>query len=65
MLEIAESPDVSKVYCAPGNGGTKEVAENVDISPDNIDSLLDFVVREKNRSDSSWSRRTFSYGNSR
>jgi phosphoribosylamine--glycine ligase len=45
--KIAESPDVSKVYCAPGNGGTKEVAENVDISPDNIDSLLDFVVREK------------------
>ncbi len=25
--KIAESPDVSKVYCAPGNGGTKEVAE--------------------------------------
>lgn len=45
--KIAKSPKVSKVYCAPGNGGIKEIAENVDISLEDMDGLLDFAIREK------------------
>lgn len=44
--KIAESKKVSKVYCAPGNGGTKEIAENIDIQPEEIDKLLDFAIKE-------------------
>ncbi|HSH36760.1 phosphoribosylamine--glycine ligase [Schnuerera sp.] len=44
--KIAESLKVSKIYCAPGNGGTKEIAENIDINPEEIDRLLDFALKE-------------------
>ena len=44
--KIAESIRVSKVFCAPGNGGTQEVAENININPHEIDKLLDFALKE-------------------
>ena len=42
--KIAQSPLVQKVYCAPGNAGTANVAENIDIPADNIDLLLQFAT---------------------
>ena len=42
--KIAQSPRVKKIYCAPGNAGTASVAENIDISPDNIQALLNFAL---------------------
>jgi phosphoribosylamine--glycine ligase len=42
--KIAQSPRVKKIYCAPGNAGTSSVAENIDISPDNIQALLNFAL---------------------
>ena len=42
--KIAQSPKVNKIYCAPGNAGTASVAENIDISPDNIQALLNFAL---------------------
>ncbi len=47
--KLAQSPRVSKIYCAPGNPGTAEIAENISISPTAVSSLADFV--EKNRID--------------
>lgn len=44
--KIVKSIRVSKVYCAPGNGGTQEIAENIDINPHEIDKLLDFALKE-------------------
>ena len=44
VWKIAQSPLVQKVYCAPGNAGTANVAENIDISADNIDLLLQFAT---------------------
>ncbi len=35
------------MYCAPGNGGTSEIAENVAIAADDISRLADFAAREK------------------
>jgi len=44
--KIARSPKVSKVYCAPGNAGTAEIAENIDIKVDDINGLLEFAKKE-------------------
>ncbi len=42
--KIAQSKRVSKIFCAPGNGGTEEIAENIDINPNEIDKLLNFAL---------------------
>lgn len=44
---IAKSPRVEKIYCAPGNGGTRLVAENVPLAETDIAGLADFAGREK------------------
>ena len=41
--KISKSQRVRSIYCAPGNGGTAEIAENVDINPDEIDKIIEFV----------------------
>jgi len=46
VWKIAQSPKVSKVYCAPGNAGTAELAENVPIAADEVQQLLRFAQRE-------------------
>ena len=45
--KIAQSPHAGKVYCAPGNGGTRLVAENVPIEDTDIPGLVEFAAREK------------------
>lgn len=42
-FKIAQSPKVDKIYCAPGNGGTENIAENIDIDVDDIEKLLQFA----------------------
>lgn len=44
--KLSQSKRVSKIYCAPGNGGTLQVAENVNINPKDIDLLLDFAINK-------------------
>ena len=41
--KIAQSPQVAKLYCAPGNPGIAGVAECLPIPPDNIAALRDAV----------------------
>ncbi len=43
--KLARSPRVQKVYCAPGNGGTSDVAENVALTA--IPELVAFALREE------------------
>jgi len=45
--KIAQSPRAEKVYCAPGNGGTRLVAENVPLAETDIAGLADFAARER------------------
>jgi phosphoribosylamine--glycine ligase len=45
--KIAQSPRVDKLYCAPGNGGTRSVAENVAIGDADIAGLADFAAQKK------------------
>ncbi len=43
VWKIAQSPLVTKLYCAPGNPGTAALAENVPIAVDQLDQLLEFA----------------------
>ncbi len=45
--KIAKSKRVKNIYCAPGNGGTGQVGENIDIDVDNIEGLIEFAKKEE------------------
>ena len=47
VWKIAQSPLVSKIYCAPGNPGIGAIAENVALAVDDLDGLLAFALRAK------------------
>ena len=38
---------VNKIYCIPGNAGTSEIAENVNINLNNFDQIKDLVLSKK------------------
>ncbi len=42
--KIGRSPRVDKVFCAPGNGGTASIAENVSLAVDNLPGLTQFAL---------------------
>ena len=44
--KIKQSPRVSKLYCAPGNGGTAQIATNVAIKATDLAALTAFAVQE-------------------
>jgi len=44
VWKIRQSPHVSKVYCAPGNGGIAGLAECVALKADDIPGLLAFAL---------------------
>ena len=41
--KLAQSPNITKLYIAPGNAGTAEVGENVDIGVDDHGDLVTFA----------------------
>ncbi|MBM3257044.1 MAG: phosphoribosylamine--glycine ligase [Candidatus Liptonbacteria bacterium] len=45
--KLAQSPRVTKLYIAPGNGGTGNVAQDVPIAPTDIPKLIEFALDEK------------------
>ena len=47
VWKIAQSPLVTKVYCAPGNPGIAELAENLPLKVDDLPGLLDFAKKEQ------------------
>jgi len=42
--KVLQNKTVKKIYCAPGNGGTASIAENVPIGSEDIDALLKFAL---------------------
>ena len=44
---IHKSKKVSKIYCLPGNAGTSEIAENIDIDLQNFDEIKKIVTEKK------------------
>lgn len=48
IWKFMQSPDVSAVFAAPGNGGTRnEGAVNAPVAADDLDALVDLARREK------------------
>jgi len=47
VWKLSQSKKVKKIFCAPGNSGIKEIAELVDVKPDDVPRLLDFAKNNK------------------
>ena len=45
--KISQSKLVKKIFIAPGNAGTELIGENIQIDPDDFDSVGEFVVKKK------------------
>ncbi len=45
--KLAQSKDIKKLYCTPGNGGIEDVAECHDINAADISGLIDFAGNMK------------------
>ena len=45
--KLRQSPQVDKIYCAPGNGGIAQIAECVDIGVMDFDALVAFAKEKK------------------
>ena len=43
-LALNDSVMVDQVYCAPGNAGTASIASNIDISPTDVDGVVEFCI---------------------
>ena len=46
-LAVSRSPQVDKIYCAPGNAGIAELAECVDIKAMEFDKLVAFAKEKE------------------
>ncbi len=42
---LKKSRKVSKIYCLPGNGGTKSIAENIDIDTSDFEKIKNFILK--------------------
>ncbi len=45
--KLAQSPQVDKIFVAPGNGGTANIVQNVDIKFTDTTTLLNFAISKK------------------
>ncbi len=43
VWKVSQSPHVKEIYVAPGNGGTSDIAENIDISVNDVVGLKQFA----------------------
>ena len=47
---LNKSKKVSKIFCFPGNAGTAEIAENINIDVNNFKKLKEFINNWDNKS---------------
>jgi phosphoribosylamine---glycine ligase len=47
IWKLSQSPEVDKIYCAPGSAGIAEIAELVAIAPQQIANLADFAAQHR------------------
>ena len=47
VWKLKQSQKVTKIFCAPGNGGISQIAKCVNIKADNIKALVEFASRNK------------------
>ena len=46
-LSLKNSNKTDKIFCFPGNAGTKEIAENINLDLENFESLKNFILDKK------------------
>ncbi|MQG06816.1 MAG: phosphoribosylamine--glycine ligase [SAR202 cluster bacterium] len=44
VKKISDSPSITELYIAPGNGGTSKYATNINVKSNDIESLLNFAI---------------------
>jgi phosphoribosylamine---glycine ligase len=44
---LKNSNKIDKIYCLPGNAGTAEIAENINLDLDNFENIRDFILEKK------------------
>ena len=44
---IKKSSKIDKIFCFPGNAGTKEIAENIEINLKNFEILKNFIIKNQ------------------
>ncbi len=47
VWKLAQSSKIDKIFCAPGNAGTAQIAENVSLSDGDIAGLLNFAKQNE------------------
>jgi phosphoribosylamine---glycine ligase len=47
LRALKKSPQVTELLCAPGNGGTAQLARNIPVDPGNLHLLVDIVTIEQ------------------
>lgn len=46
VWKLCQSPKLTKIFCAPGNGGIGDIAECVDIEATDIDNMVEFAKKQ-------------------
>ena len=44
---LKNSNKINKLFCFPGNAGTEEIAENININANNFESIKNFIIENK------------------
>ncbi len=47
VWKLSQSPRITKLYCAPGNGGIASLAQCVDIKATDIEGMLAFAIEQQ------------------
>ncbi len=47
IWKLSQSMKINEIFCAPGNGGIRQMAECVDIKADDIEGLCEFALKKK------------------
>ena len=45
--QMSLSEKTTKIFCIPGNAGTRHLAENVNLNLDNFESIYDFILKNE------------------
>ena len=45
--KLKQSSKIKKIYCFPGNAGTRDLSENIEIDIDNFELLKNFILEKK------------------
>ena len=44
---LKESKKISKIFCFPGNAGTRNIAENINLNLEKFEVIKNFILKEK------------------